>query len=97
MNDALPGWQERSQFIQQEGKISFYHYDYYAQALAKLERRHGVDLSDVAHFFESGLIKAAKVVELFSAIEGELHRYPQIDPKSFRKAVEHAVKTYETK
>src|SRR5712691_8886274 len=30
----LPGWQARSWFIQQEGKLSFYHYDFYAQALA---------------------------------------------------------------
>src|SRR6266508_1147904 len=39
---ALPGWQERSRFIQQEGKLSFFHYDFYGQALAKLERRHEV-------------------------------------------------------
>src|SRR3954467_11454536 len=25
----LPGWQDRSKFISQEGKISFYHYDFY--------------------------------------------------------------------
>src|SRR3990167_10368164 len=25
----LPGWQERSLFITQEGKLSFYHYDLY--------------------------------------------------------------------
>ena len=29
---ALPGWQERSRFIQQEGKLTFLHYDFYAQA-----------------------------------------------------------------
>src|SRR5713226_2552717 len=26
---ALPGWQERSRFIQQERKLAFYHYDFY--------------------------------------------------------------------
>ena len=31
----LPGWQERSLFITQEGTLSFFHYDLYAQALAK--------------------------------------------------------------
>src|SRR3979411_956998 len=36
----LPGWQERSRFIKREGKLSFYHYDFYAQALAKTERGH---------------------------------------------------------
>src|SRR5205823_9892913 len=43
----LPGWQERSRFIQQVGKLSFYHYDFYAQALAKIERGHEIDLKDV--------------------------------------------------
>src|SRR2546423_9141186 len=63
----LPGWQERSRFIQQEGKLSFYHYDFYAQTLAKLERRHELDRTDVAQLFESGLIKPAKLLEMFSA------------------------------
>ena len=92
----LPGWQERSQFIQQEGKLSFYHYDFYAQALAKLERRHRQDLSDVEQLFDHKLIEPAKLLELFSAIESELHRYPQVDSGSFRAAVEHAIKTHTT-
>jgi hypothetical protein len=91
---ALPGWQNRSQFIQQEGKLSFYHYDYYAQALAKLERGHVQDLADLEQMFESKLIEPSKLVELFSLIEGELHRYPQVDAKSFRATVEKAVKTH---
>jgi len=33
----LPGWQERSRFITQEGAIAFYHYDFYSQCLAKIE------------------------------------------------------------
>ena len=92
----LPGWQDRSRFIQQEGKLSFYHYDFYAQALAKIERRLDVDLSDVAHFFQDGLIKPTRVLELFSAIAGELHRYPELNPKSFREAVEKTVQKYQT-
>jgi hypothetical protein len=43
----LPGWEGRCQFIAQRGPISFYHYDMYAQALSKLERRHARDLADV--------------------------------------------------
>lgn len=34
----LPGWQERSRFIAREGRISFFHYDAYSQALSKIER-----------------------------------------------------------
>jgi hypothetical protein len=90
----LPGWQERSRFIQQVGRLSFYHYDFYAQDLAKLERRHELDLKDIANLFESRLIEANKLLELYSAIESELHRYLQVDAKSFRAAVEHAVEKY---
>jgi hypothetical protein len=87
----LPDWQERSRFIQREGRLSFYHYDFYAQALAKLERRFPVDLSDVETLFKSGLIDPAKLLDLFSAIERELYRYPAVDRASFRKAVEETV------
>ncbi len=90
----LPGWEERSKFIQQEGKLSFYQYDFYAQALAKLERGHEQDLSDLARMFENELVETGKLIELFSAIEGELHRYPQVDAKSFRTSVEQAARKY---
>src|SRR5262245_56584740 len=44
----IPGWEERSPFICREGKASFHHFDYYSQALAKVERRHEQDLRDVS-------------------------------------------------
>jgi hypothetical protein len=93
----LPGWQERSQFIQQQAKLAFYHYDFYAQALAKLERRHQQDRADVARMFETKLVRGDKLLELFAMIEGELHRYPQVDPESFRKAVKDAVRKFDPK
>ena len=34
----LPGWQDRSPFIAREGKVDFFHYDFYAQALSKILR-----------------------------------------------------------
>ena len=43
----LPGWPERSLLIAREGKLQFYHYDFYAQALAKIERGHRQDIEDV--------------------------------------------------
>ncbi len=39
----LAGWQDRSAFIDKEGALSFFHYDFYAQALAKIERGHSLD------------------------------------------------------
>src|SRR2546425_2402850 len=88
---ALPGWQERSQFIQQEGRLSFYHYDFYAQALAKIERGHAVDQQDVHEMIQRRFVQPQQLLELFSAIEGQLYRYPALDGPSFRRAVERVV------
>lgn len=83
----LPGWEERSPFIQREGELSFHHYDFYAQCLAKIERGHRKDRADVQRMIESGLVVPARLRALFEAIEPELYRYPAIDPASFRNAV----------
>ena len=91
----LPGWQERSLFIQQEGKLAFFHYDFYAQALAKIERGHALDLQDVHEMVKRGLIEPARLSELFGAIEGQLYRYPALDGPSFRQAVERVIREIE--
>lgn len=88
---ALPGWQERSTFVAQEGKLSFYHYDFYGQALAKIERRHEIDLQDVDNLIDSGLVDPDRLLEMFFRIEDQLHRYPELNKKSFREAVEQVV------
>ena len=62
------------------GRLSVFHYDLYAQALAKIERSHAQDLHDVRHMFEEGLIEPGTLMELFDGIEDELFRYPAIDP-----------------
>ena len=84
----LPGWRERSRFIRQIGQLAVFHYDHYAQALAKLERGHEKDLRDVVHMLRAGRIEAGELVRLFEAIEPGLYRYPAIDPATFRRAVE---------
>lgn len=86
----LPGWQERCPFIAQEGPLSFHHYDTYSQALAKIERGHERDEVDVRAMIERGLVDRARLRTLFAAIEPALHRFPAIDPPSFRAAVERA-------
>jgi hypothetical protein len=83
----LPGWEERSPFIQREGTLSFHHYDFYAQCLAKIERGHRKDEMDVKRMISSGLVRPERLRELFEAIESDLYRYPAIDPVSFRQAV----------
>jgi hypothetical protein len=87
----LPGWEDRSPFIAREGKLSFHHYDFYAQALAKIERGHDIDRRDVQEMLAASLVKPARLRELFAAIEPELYRYPAVDPDHFRRAVDAIV------
>jgi hypothetical protein len=89
----LPGWEERSRFIRQEGKLTFLHYDFYAQALAKIEREHEIDLKDVQDLIKSELVEPSRLLALFSQIEDQLHRYPAVDAASFRHGVETIVET----
>ncbi len=86
----LPGWRERSPFIVREGGIDFFHYDFYAQALAKVERGHAKDLVDVGEMLKRRLVEPGKAMDLFARIEPELYRYPAVDPASLRKAAEAA-------
>lgn len=83
-----PGWEERSRFIAHEGRAAFYHFDLYAQALAKVERGHAQDIEDVRTMLELGLIESDRALQYFEAIESELYRFPAIDPPSLRRAAE---------
>jgi len=85
---ALPGWRERSIFIVRHRQIDFYHYDLYGQALAKLERGHPRDLSDVEEMFRRGLVQTPLLRELFDAVKAELIRFPAIEADSFAGIVE---------
>ena len=87
----LPGWQERSVFIAREGRLSFYHYDFYSQALSKIQRGHSQDLGDVRQMLERGLIDRQELRRRFEQIEPELYRFPAIEPATFRRALEEAL------
>ncbi len=91
----LPSWQERSRFILQAGKLTFLHYDFYAQALAKIERGHHVDLCDVHDMMLDGFVEPARLLEFFSQIEDKIYKYPALDPEKFRAAVERVVRETE--
>ena len=83
---------ERSLFIERVGRVSCYHYDPYAQALAKIERGHAKDLADVAQLIARGHVEPQRLRELFEAIEPLLHRYPAVDPRSFKKRLDDALR-----
>jgi len=88
----LPSWQERSSFICQEGRLTFLHYDFYAQALAKIERGHRVDLLDVQRMIQDGFVEPRRLLEFFSQIEKDIYKYPALDPTKFRAAVVRVVR-----
>jgi hypothetical protein len=87
----VPGWQERSTFIARQGRLSFYHYDFYAQALSKIQRGHAQDRTDVREMIRRGLVDRDELRRRFEQIELQLYRYPAIDPEAFRKALEDAL------
>lgn len=83
-----PGWEERSPVIKRIGKVTVRHYDLTAQALAKLERGHDRDMSDVRAMLDRGLVNRAELRRHFEMIAPLLYRYPAVDPTSFRRAVD---------
>jgi hypothetical protein len=88
---VLPGWEDRSRFIAREGLLSFHHFDFTAQALAKIERGHDLDIIDVRTMLERGLIDTPRLRSTFERIEPDLYRYPAISAAAFRRAVEAIV------
>ncbi|HEX6699743.1 MAG TPA: DUF6036 family nucleotidyltransferase [Gaiellaceae bacterium] len=91
--DFIPlpdGWRDRSIFIAGHGRLSFYHFDPYAQVLAKVERAHPQDLDDVRSFVAAGLVDPTEARRMFEKIEPKLYRFPAVDPRSFRTRVERA-------
>ncbi len=84
----VPGWRDRSPFIARHGSVEFHHYDLYSQVLAKIERGHERDITDVRAMLENRLIAKERLWMLFEAIEPFLIRYPAITASEFRHAVE---------
>jgi hypothetical protein len=90
---ALPGWQDRSPFITREGVIDFHHFDFYTQALSKIERAHRKDLLDVASMIRNGFVQPKRLLSLFEEVADALYRYPALNPPTLRAAVERLAST----
>ena len=88
----LPDWQKRSPAIVRHGSVEFFHYDFYAQALAKIERGHEQDWGDVRAMHRLGLIEPQRLAALFDAIQTDMPRYPAIDAASFAGRVHVATR-----
>ncbi len=93
----LPGWRDRSVFIGKRGQISFYHYDFTAQALSKLSRAYDRDLNDVLSMYKQKLFSLENLSNSFEAIEPELIRFPSLDSDDLRRKVESFIEQFEQK
>jgi hypothetical protein len=87
----LPGWENRSPFIERVGRASFFHYDFDSQALSKIERGEEKDMADVHAMIERGLVTPSALWDQFKKIEPQLYRFPAISPAAFRRALVGAI------
>jgi hypothetical protein len=87
----LPGWRERSPLLFSEGMVSLHHFDFYSQALSKIERGFKHDLSDLTAMIDRDLVDPRRLRALYDTIEPELYRYPAIDPPAFRRKLDAAL------
>ena len=58
---ALRGSDSRHVFIDTVGRVSYYHYDPYAQVLSKIVRGFERDLDDARHFVRSGMVDLTRL------------------------------------
>ncbi len=89
--DFMPlprAWRERSPLVEREGRLSFRHFDFYSQTLAKLQRGHAQDLEDVREMLARGLVESRQLRACFAEIEPELYRFPAVDAAGFRSSVD---------
>lgn len=75
-----------------EGNLDVFDFDPYSQALSKLERGFELDLKDVRHMVDAGLVEPRALLELFDKVEPNLFRFPAVDPGALRAAVESLVR-----
>lgn len=87
----LPGWRDRSAFVLREGRISIHHFDFYSQALSKIQRGFDQDLADVASMLREGLVEPDRLRALVAEVEPALVLYPAINPEKLRAKLDQAL------
>ena len=84
----LRGSAKRHLFIETIDKVSFYHYDPYAQILSKLVRGFERDIDDAHHFVQSGMVDGRKLQSLVEGIsESSYSKYPNLSRSAVLEAV----------
>lgn len=69
----------RSPYFDTFEKASYYHYDFYSQALVKMIRNHTRDRQDVAQMIRDQKIEVKILLEMVGAVEADFLKYPRLD------------------
>lgn len=79
---------DRHVLIETIGRVSYFHYDPYAQLFSKIVRGFDRDLADARAFIKSGMVNGARLSRLVSAIpEAAWSKYPRHSPAAVLSAV----------
>jgi hypothetical protein len=85
----LEGSGTRHVFIETVSRVSFYHYDPYAQLLSKVVRGFARDLVDAKAFVTSGMVDPDQFRKLVQGIpESVYSKYPRLSAGGVRAAVD---------
>jgi len=85
----LAGNETRHVFIETIGRVSFFHYDPYAQLLSKVVRGFARDLADAENFVRSGMVETGRFRSLVGAIPDTAYaKYPNLSKGTVLEAVD---------
>jgi hypothetical protein len=85
----LKGSESRHLFIETIGRVSFYHYDPYAQVLSKIVRGFARDIDDAKSFISSGMVEPAALKKLVRAVPASAYsKYPRLSAQAVAAAVD---------
>ena len=86
---ALRDSDNRHVFVETVGRVSYFHYDPYAQVLSKVVRGFQQDLDDARHFVQSGMVDTQMLRALVEQIpESAYARYPNLSRPAVLQALE---------
>ena len=86
---ALAGTEGRHLLLETVGRVSFYHYDPYAQLLSKIVRGFRKDMQDADSFITSGMVETERFRSLAHDIpEAAYARYPALSQQAVLDVVD---------
>jgi hypothetical protein len=93
---ALRGSAKRHVFIETVGRVSYFHYDPYAQVLSKVVRGFERDMDDARQFVRSGMVDPRTLRDLVEGIpEAAYAKYPSLSRAAVARAVEAFLRVLE--